>query len=222
MSMLNKKQLETVMNLFTTGFVNSTDETMRRSLFIQYSDDFGHEMNNWQELCREKIKSYTSNPVVLEHYDMLVGHIDKHIDEADIFIRKFEADDIDEVREILNDAFRMLMLIPDSEDDKKFNRFLKSDYSVVAVYDGNIVGVALADVVSEISWNVLYLDSFAIKNGMRNQGIGKKMIVQIEKQASKEKIHKLVLKTDKKIEAYDIYRHWGFEESESLFMQHYF
>ena len=66
------------------------------------------------------------------------------------------------------------------------------------------------------------MDSFAIKKGMRNHGIGKKMIVHSEEQASKEKIHKLVLKTDKKIKAYDIYRHWGFEESESLFMQHYF
>ena len=58
---------------------------------------------------------------------------------------------------------------------------------------------------------------------VRGNGIGKKMFKHIQKLGrSSGRSGKMKLQTDRKIDAYHIYKHWGFQEDELVHMHSYF
>ena len=67
----------------------------------------------------------------------------------------------------------------------------------------------------------MYIDTFAVAEHVRNQGIGTKLYSHLRSLLPKREVCRVKLQTDKAIEAYKIYRHWGFQDSELVTMTAY-
>lgn len=218
---LTAKQADAIIKLFAKTFVNSTCEKERKVTLRSFEDAFGKSIMNWQMKCREEICKSDTDEGTINCYDALLDKTnDDLLDSYEI--RLFEASDLNQVRELINVTFHMGLI---EEDDDKFNAFINSGYSVVAVCGEEICGVALAYEVPELSKCTLYLDTFAVAESLRNCGIGKKMLKHIQAICREKKgrgVNKIKLQTDRNIEAYQIYKHWGFGETELTHMQLYF
>ena len=81
--------------------------------------------------------------------------------------------------------------------------------------------VILAHTQPELVAPFVYINSFAVAKHARGNGIGKALFMQVKKHAHEESIFMLKLQTDPKIEAYEIYKHWGMQESELVMMKGY-
>lgn len=215
---LTKSQMNGVIDMFVASFVNSDNKKERKRIFIEFEDIFGKGIVDWQNICREKIEKYTSDSVVVECFDEFVCRKEKQDDNADIMIRLLTENDLEQVRELINTAFTMTLTF---YDDDKFKKFIESGYSVVACNGEEILGVALAYEIPNLNVSSIYLDTFTVAEHMRNRGIGKKMLSYIRSLALTDKVYALTLHTDRNIEAYEVYKHWGFEEDKWVYMKKY-
>lgn len=217
---LTEKQTEGIVNLFVTAFVNSTDELDRKKILIEFEDAFGKSISGWKSICREKLRQYTSDDTIISCFDKIVNRKEQ-TDIAEAYaVRMMEETDIKQVREIINAAFKMCLT---SFDDEKLKKFVESNYSVVAYHEDEIAGVALAFEMPDYAIPTIYLDTFAVAENVRGYGIGKKMLRYIQKLGRERGLGgKIKLQTDRKIDAYQIYKHWGFQEDELVHMHSYF
>ena len=217
---LTKKQVEGVTNLFVSSFVNSNNELDRKKVFIEFEDAFGRSIGEWKTICREKIEQRTSDNSVIGCFDEIANRNDQTNIADDYVVRMIEQSDLEQVRDLINTTFGMCLTF---YDDDKFKKFIDSRYSVVACNGEEIVGVALAFEMPDYNIATIYLDTFAVAEHVRGNGIGKKMFKHIQKLGrSSGRSGKMKLQTDRKIDAYYIYKHWGFQEDELVHMHSYF
>ncbi len=216
---LIKTQIEAILNLFVSSFVNGCNEKERKALVIQFGDAFGKSISDWKNMCREKIAERTSDNSVTECFDRITNCVEETINTDEYEVRLLEENDLSQVREIINAIFAMALTF---YDDDKFKKFISSGYSVVACNGEEIVGVALAYEMPDYNIDTIYLDTFAVSEHLRGYGIGKKMLKYIQKLGTPDQIKKMKLQTDRKIDAYHIYKHWGFQDDELVHMYTYF
>lgn len=216
---LTKKQIEGVINLFVASFINSSSGLDRKKTLIEFEDAFGKSICEWKGICREKIEKYTSDNSVIECFDEIINRHEQTNNIDEYTVRKLEETDLAQIREIINDVFGMCLTF---YDDYKLKKFIESEYSVVACNGEEIVGVALAFEMPDYNIATIYLDTFAVVEYLRGCGIGKKMLKHIQKVGKTEGVSKIKLQTDRKIDAYYIYKHWGFQEDELTHMHSYF
>ena len=216
---LTKKQVEGVTSLFVTNFVNSNDELDRKKVLIQFEDAFGKSICEWKSICREKIEQCTSDKRIIECYDEIINQSEQTNTADEYVVRMLEEADLEQVRELINSTFGMCLTF---YDDDKFKKFIESGYSVVACNGEEIVGVALAFEMPNYNIATIYLDTFAVAEYVRGHGIGKKMLNYVHKLSDSNGAKKIKLQTDRKIDAYHIYKHWGFQEDEVVHMHGYF
>lgn len=217
---LTKSQTNGVINLFAKTFVNSNNAKERKKLFIDFEDVFGKEIVEWKSLCREKIREYASEPEIISCFDEFLDRNRKLQIWNDTYqVRLLKETDLEQVRQLINNAFAMVLTL---YDDNKFEKFISSGYSVVACNEEEILGVALAYEIPDLNINAIYLDTFTVAENVRGYGLGRKMISHIQSLAVSNNIYKMKLQTDRKMEAYQIYKHWGFEEIDLVCMTTYF
>lgn len=218
---LTHRQVEGVISLFATSFINCNNEGERKKMIVNFEDTFGKSIAEWQTKCREAICATTNREDAISSFDNILNK--SEIDQSALYqIRMLEVEDLPQVRELINVTFGMGLY---EEDDGKLNKFIQSGYSVVASYDDEICGVALAYEIPELSRCSLYLDTFAVAESLRGCGIGKKMLKHIQSICRKKGghgVYKIKLQTDRKIETYQIYKHWGFGEDDLVHMHMYF
>ncbi len=216
---LTPKQVEGVTNMFVASFVNDSNELERKKILIEFEDVFGKSISDWKSICREKIQQRTSDISVIECYDSFINRTEQQ-DNVDIYqIRLLEENDLTQVRELINFTLGMGLTF---NEDEHFKKFIESGYSIVTYIKEEIVGVALAFEMPDYNTKTIYLDTFAVAENMRDCGIGKKMLQYIKSLAKSGRVGKIKLQTDRKIDAYHIYKHWGFQEDELTHMHCYF
>lgn len=215
---LTKLQANVAIKLFVANFANSNNDNDRKKLFIEFEDVFGRGISDWKSICRLELEQQTSKQSILEYYDKLLCRKDK-LSKNPIVIRELRELDLEASRELINSAFDMCLT---HFDNDRFSEFIKNEYSVVAEYNDDVVGVALAYIIPGLSMDAVYLDTFVVSENARDQGIGKQMLSYIQSIAVKNGIHIIKLTTDKKLEAYQIYQHWGFQEDKNVSMKKYF
>lgn len=216
---LTPKQVEGITDMFVASFVNDSNELERKKILIEFEDVFGKSISDWKSICREKIQQRTSDISVIECYDSFINRAEQQ-DDVDIYqIRLLEENDLEQVRELINFTFGMGLTF---YEDERLKKFIESGYSIVAYNNEEIVGVALAFEMPDYNTKTIYLDTFAVAENMRDCGIGKKMLQYIKSLAKSGRVGKIKLQTDRKIDAYHIYKHWGFQEDELIHMHCYF
>lgn len=216
---LTKKQIEGIEDLFVTSFVNSENELDRKKILIQFEDTFGKSIGEWKGVCREKIEQCTSDESIIAYFDKMIHREGQTTVAAEYTVRMLEEADLEQVREIINASFGMCLTV---RDDEKLKKFVESGYSVVACSDEEIVGVALAFEMPDYNLSTIYLDTFAVSEHIRGCGIGKKMFGYLQKLVRENIIAcRIRLQTDRKIDAYQIYKHWGLQEDDLVHMRGY-
>ena len=211
---LTARQTEAVISLFANSFIYSKDETEKKKLLIDFEDDFGKSIPNWKELCRDRISDENN----LASFDSLLDRKNKDYSE-EYQIRLLQEKDLPQVREMVNKAFDLILT---QFDDDRLKKFVESGYSVVATSGEEVGGVIFAFDMPSCNLNTIYIDTFCVAENIRGLGIGKKMLRQVMKIGHNGGYAKIILQTDRNIDAYQIYKHLGFQEDELTHMHLYF
>lgn len=213
---LTKSQVDSIVDLFSLAFANSSDESVREKAYFEFEDIFGKGIDNWQAICRGKIKQCTLNEAVIEHFDRLAHRHDNKVEDMEYLIREIKESDLAAVIELINNAFSMNLTYFDND---KIKKFMDSGYSFVACNNDEVLGVALGYYIPDLCMDAVYLDTLTVAETIRGRGIGRKLLSHISKCAISNKIYEIKLHTDRTIEAYQIYKHWGFKESKLVLMK---
>lgn len=211
---LTGKQAEAVMELFVSTFVNYKDDRDRKRVFNDFKDNLGNGISDWVVKCRDKLIEKAADEEVIQCYDTLTENRALKTDLENVVVRKLGKEDLGQVREMVNRTFGLLLT---HFEDDKFDQYLSSDYAAVACQGDNILGVILAGEMPDIQTHTIYVDIFAVSENVRGCGVGHKLMGYIKETArakQKNKLHQIKLQTDRNIEAYKVYTHWGFEEVE--------
>ena len=215
---LTKLQAEAVVKLFALSFAHNDSEKIRKEIFLEFEDTFGRGIADWHSICKEIIEQHTSDKDVIEHFDMLVYRKENQNEWSECLIRQLKESDLEAVIELINSAFSMMLT---SYDNERFEKFMESGYSFVACNNDEILGVVLGYLAPDLNMDAVYLDTFTVSETVRGHGIGRMLLRHVSKCASSNHIHLLKLHTNRSIEAYKIYKHWGFRESELVLMKRY-
>lgn len=211
MALSNVQAME-VVDLFVNNFVLEKNYEKRLRLFQRFGDIFGKGVVKWKEMAQQVMEEKGVEKSTIEEYKNIM--YSKKDDSFEYEIRELVKEDFSMVREILNDAFDTLLTVYDDEQLEKFI----TGYSLVACDKGDILGVVLACAISGLYADTVYIDSLAVAQYAREKGIAKRLISTIRSKAYQNKIYTLKLMTDKKIEAYQMYKHIGFVESKHVLM----
>lgn len=207
---LTKSQTDSVMKLFVLSFAAENDVQERKKLFLEFEDTFGKGIKDWQMQCENKLEQGTDNQIIKEHFKKLISRSDRQNRAEDYTIRKLEKADFEAVRVLLNEVFRFSLTC---YDDYKIEKFMNDGYSFVACHNDEILGVILGCLIPDLNSKVIYVDTLAVAENIRGCGIGKRLLAQVSRQAIINKIHVLRLQTEKDSDAYQIYKHLNFRET---------
>lgn len=218
---LTQKQIAGVVNLFVRALINSEDKEEQKLLCINFEDTFGKSIEDWKEKCKEKLVEYKAKEDVIDKFDEISNRKQNKVTQIEYSIRMMEEHDFGQVRELINQAFDLGLTY---YDDDKLKEYSKNGYSIVAYREDEILGVLLAYETPELVMSNIYIDTFTVAECVRGCGIGESMINYVQNIAKeKEKgVYTLRLLTNKNIEAYQIYKHWGFQEMDRVVMKRYF
>lgn len=208
---LSKLQAEEVLELFLTIFANEETGANRKRIFQRFDDVFGGGITNWKKLTLDVMNERSFENAVINEFSSLIEGNKK---DSDYEYRELCEDDFIMVRELLNRAFDMILTEFDNEHLKKFI----NGYSLVACDKGNILGVIMCYPIMSLQSNMLYIDSLVVAEDARGQGIARALLDNVRTRAIKKRIYCLKLMTDKQLDAYQMYRHLGFNESKYVFM----
>ena len=218
---LTQKQIEGVVNLFVRIFMDCKDKEEQKLLCINFEDTFGKGIGDWKEKCKEQLVKCKAEEDIISQFDEISNRKQNKDTQIEYSIRLMEENDFEQVRELINKAFDLGLTY---FDDNKLKGYLETGYSIVAYRDDEILGVLLAYETPELVMANIYVDTFTVAECVRGCGIGENMINYLQNIArEKEKrVYTLRLHTNKKIEAYQIYNHWGFHEMDRVVMKKYF
>lgn len=215
---LTNKQVRGVCNMFANAFVNAKSDDERKKIVIDFEDAFARGIVNWKSICGDRIRKLTEDVSIVEEYEKLSTRNDDKDKKAECEIRLLVKEDFEQVREIVNAAFDLSVT---KYDEPKFNVFVENGFSMVACKDDEILGVILAHMQPDLSYPNVYINSFAVAEHARGNGIGKALFTKFKKHVDDKEMFLVKLQTDPDIKAYEIYKHWGFQESELVQMKCY-
>lgn len=216
---LTKGQADKVIKLFSLAFVGETDEQQRKILLCEFEDNFKNSIADWEMLCKSELEKLTSDIEIIECFERLIQRKANKVQGNKYEIREFRKSDFQEVRIMINRTFSMCLTM---DVNKAFNQFMKSEYSFVICNGDEILGVILAYLAPDLHGNMIYIDTLVVGETVRGIGLGKQLLSHLMKKASSNDIHQVSLQTDRNIDAYNIYRHWNFDESKYVTMKKFF
>jgi ribosomal protein S18 acetylase RimI-like enzyme len=129
-------------------------------------------------------------------------------------IRFAEKKDVKEIAKLLLDVFKEPPFNEKASIDgvlKSVEFYLKTGRICVAIINTQIVGVLVFR--TELYWEgpVIIPIDLAVKKDFRRQGIGRKLMKDLELHAKKNKFKKILFKTNKKSLAVSFYKKLGYE-----------
>lgn len=100
----------------------------------------------------------------------------------------------------------------------------RGDGVFVEKKNNEVVGVIMAQKIMDYGSYHIFVNNYAVKASMQGMGIGKQLMEHLISVAKENKVHKIMLHTEKKLKAYDIYHHMGFEDQddESVYLTKWF
>lgn len=214
---LTNKQVHGVCNMFANGFVNAKSEERRKKMLIDFEDAFSKGISDWKTICEGLIKELTTDATIIDSFNALSQRKETE-QKLDCDIRPMVEEDFEQVREIINAAFDLAVTV---YDEPRFKLFVESGCSFVACKDDEVLGVVLAHLQPELVAPFVYINSFAVAKHVRGNGIGKALFAKVKQYAYENSMYMIKLQTDPKIDAYEIYKHWGMQESNLVMMKGY-
>ena len=209
---LSKLQVEETVELFINNFLCESSGINRKRLFQRFGDVFGNGIVEWKTMVLDIMKEREIEKEIIDEFSCLVNANKEN--NLSYEYRELRVEDLNMVRELLNRAFDTILTVLDDEHLKKF----MNGYSLVACDKGDIIGVIMCYPIMSLHSNMLYVDSLVVAEYARGKGIARALLENVKRKGIKDGIYCLKLMTDKHLEAYQMYRHMGFDESKYVFM----
>ena len=150
---LTQNQIKGVVGLFVKSFIYAENEAERKKLYVEFEDTFGRGIKEWEETIRSQIIECAKDKKIIDDFDIIRNRKKNCNLEEICSIRLLEEGDFEQIIEIINSSFDMLLTHLDNE---KLIRFSESGYSVVAYKDDEVLGVLLAELIMGIfSYGIL-------------------------------------------------------------------
>lgn len=211
---LTKTQENAVIHLWINTFASCDNVENRKKIYLEFAAEFGNGIADWKQKGKAVLSNMGFNDTLLTEYDKLAS---EEKDEKFICdIRMLEENDFEQVKEILKNELSVFIF-----DENTMRKFINSKYSYVACDGEQIFGVVLADSVSKIYYDEIWIEALAVANNLQGYGIGKKLFDQICKIGIEEKKYNIKLYTERNRESYHIYKHWGMKETNGVHMEMY-
>lgn len=91
---------------------------------------------------------------------------------------------------------------------------VKQNYAYIAILDGCECGYILAYQKPDMMLGVeLYIELLVVLPEYQRKGIGRKLLDKLKKQAKEEGIKEMALRTGCYMDAYEIYKKYGFQDT---------
>lgn len=134
-------------------------------------------------------------------------------------VRGVTASDIVDIKKIYEQAFNRMEGLID-EYYPKFQQYVdfcsRQKFSYVAIKDGVLCGVLLACEKPDIEWGkVLYIELLAVLPEYQKKGIGTNLLNKLREDAVNSGFVELSLRTGCYLDAYQIYKKYGFRDTRS-------
>ena len=102
--------------------------------------------------------------------------------------------------------------------------FENTGYSFVAKKNNEVVGVIMVQKIMDYGSYYIFVNNYAVKASVQGMGIGKQLLEHLISVSKEDKVHKIMLHTEKSLKAYDIYHHMGFgdQDDESVYLTKWF
>jgi len=129
-------------------------------------------------------------------------------------IRSATKKDIDEISKLMLSSFTKP---PFKEKDnikavkESLNFYFKIGKSFIAVENKEIIGVIIFKTERYWEGEVVVVEDLAVKEEDRDQGVGHKLMLEVEKYAKKNKAKKVSFDTHKKSSAVKFYKEQGYK-----------
>jgi len=85
--------------------------------------------------------------------------------------------------------------------------------------DSKIIGFAFNEIIHYFQGKILWLGELAIDSNFQGKGFGKEALEFIEKAAKKKGLKTIILTTNKKENAFKIYKKLGYKQTNYFFME---
>lgn len=209
---LGKNQKDLTLELFVKAYNSETDATKRKELIIQFEDAFDGCIADWEGYVVENI-----NEDLKEEFQEVVDRNSNTDFLNSLTIENIVDEDLQQISQLGIRNLDLMAWVSDSISDKYYDswkRFLKDGYSFTVKKNEEILGFALAN-----KWPTyggyydIYLDTLVVDKAVQGRGVGTMLINNLKKIVHKENAFRILLRTDKKIPAFQIYKHWGFKET---------
>ncbi len=134
-------------------------------------------------------------------------------------VRTMINSDVEDVKKIYEQAFYkteglLNEYYPKFEDYVDF--CIKQNYSYVAIMEDNVCGALLAYEKPDIEWGKsLYIELLAVLPEYQKKGIGTELLNKIRDDAANSGYVELSLRTGCYLDAYHIYKKYGFRDTRS-------
>lgn len=183
---LRRTQKDMAVNLFAKAFSTSEDKQSRKELFIQFCDAFDGSICDWKETVEQKLE----DEHLRSEFQELSNRKSKTEIKKYVSIEPLTVDDLKEISYLANKELDTGPWLRDDEID-----------SLDDFVDGG--------------YYYLYIDTFVVEKDAQGYGIGKMLLSKIRENMFKNRILSVKLMTQREKNAYQIYRHLGFEEMEA-------
>lgn len=135
-------------------------------------------------------------------------------------LRKLSVENIEQIKEVVLDAFTGEPWYDDWHDPKQFHRYIldiiaNENSLSLGLFDGDqILGVSLGRVKHWYTGNQYWIDDLGLVSNSQGKGYGTKFLFLMEEYLKENDIDKIVLLTKKDIPAYYFYAKNAFIEED--------
>ena len=220
---LSRRQAKAVIKLFVNTFASS-DEDKRKDVYADFADSFSGGIKQWEvTIYGAFIDEGVSSDVISQWQELEEARKGGHVTETCEICKMTMADE-DQIVKLLSNEIGCMPRFAEYDEVGTVKDFENTGYSFVAKKNNEVVGVIMAQKIMDYGSYHIFVNNYAVKASMQGNGIGKQLMEHLISAARKDKIHKILLHTEKKLKAYDIYHHMGFEDQddESVYLTKWF
>jgi len=134
-------------------------------------------------------------------------------------IRKAEKKDLKKIGDLMKLEFNKPPYNDgwtDKSVRKTINNYFKIGYGFVAIENDEIVGAIIVRDDPYAKGLYIVIEELVVRNDMQKKGIGKRLILELEKVARKKKAHTIYLYSHRKSGAFKFYKKLGYRESKDM------
>lgn len=220
---LTEKQTEAVLSMFVNSFASAESDS-RKKLYLDLVDSFMGSIKQWETTIYEAfIEAKISSDIISEWQSLEADRKDNHKEEVCEILKMTMADE-KQIVKLLSKEIGWMPRFAEFNEIGSVKDFEATGYSYVAKKGNDVIGLIMAQRIMDYGSYHIFVNNFAVDAAMQGKGVGRQLMDHLIRKAKSENIHRIMLHTEKKLKAYDIYHHMGFEdqEDESVYLSKWF